>query len=164
MCSPDNPDYRGVRNIRSLETKDIGLSILVYTCSCCFGRHIAFLETCKCVPVLSPDWRQHRSKSQVDAFTCFGRILNLLEELLLPDRIVECRNGLCSTGQISAQRHIQVAEFRYACRRAFNARSAKRNAVASTQSIPSSMNSSIVTGFSETFQTLIGTFAKGVVR
>src|ERR1700682_140583 len=75
----------------------------------------AFLETCKCVPVLSPDWRQHRSKSQVDAFTCFGRILNLLEELLLPDRIVECRNGLCSTGQISAQRHIQVAEFRYAC-------------------------------------------------
>src|SRR6202040_1586894 len=56
-----------------------------------------------------------RSKSQVDAFTCFGRILNLLEELLLPDRIVECRNGLCSTGQISAQRHIQVAEFRYAC-------------------------------------------------
>src|SRR5258708_6375773 len=78
-------------------------------------RHIAFLETCKCVPVLSPDWRQHRSKSQVDAFTCFGRILNLLEELLLPDRIVECRYGLCSTGQISAQRHIQVAEFRYAC-------------------------------------------------
>ena len=95
-----------------LETKDIGLSILVDTCSCCFGRHIAFLETCKCVPVLSPDWRQHKSKSQVDAFTCFGRILNLLEELLLPDRIVECRNGLCSTGQISAQRHIQVAEFR----------------------------------------------------
>src|SRR6202048_1732081 len=76
---------------------------------------VAFLETCKCVPVLSPDWRQHRSKSQVDAFTCFGRILNLLEKLLLPDRIVECRNGLCSTGQISAQRHIQVAEFRYAC-------------------------------------------------
>src|SRR5438309_7255525 len=91
------------------------LHILVETCSCCFGRHIAFLETCKCVPVLSPDWRQHRSKSQVDAFTCFGRILNLLEELLLPDRIVECRNCLCSTGQISAQRHIQVAEFRYAC-------------------------------------------------
>lgn len=56
-----------------------------------------------------------RSKSQVDAFTRFGRILNLLEELLLPDRIVECRNGVCSTGQISAQRHIQVAEFRYAC-------------------------------------------------
>ena len=79
-----------------------------------FSR-IAFLETCKCVPVLSPDWRQHRSESQVDAFTCFGRILNLLEELLLPDRIVECRNDLCSTGQISAQRHIQVAEFRYAC-------------------------------------------------
>ena len=73
------------------------------------------LDLDKCVPVLSPDWRQHRSKSQVDAFTCFGRILNLLEELLLPDRIVECRNGLCSTGQISAQRHIQVAEFRYAC-------------------------------------------------
>src|SRR5713101_2408075 len=90
-------------------------SILVDACSCCFGRHIAFLETCKCVPVLSPVSRQHRSKSQVDAFTCFGRILNLLEELLLPDRIVECRNGLCSTGQISAQRHIQVAEFRYAC-------------------------------------------------
>src|SRR5258708_140449 len=104
----------GIRNIHSLETKDIGLSILVDTCSCCFGRHIAFLETSKCVPVLSPDWRQHRSKSQVDAFTCFGRILNLLEELLLPDRIVECRNDLCSTGQISAQRHIQVAEFRYA--------------------------------------------------
>jgi hypothetical protein len=55
------------------------------------------------------------AKSQVDAFTCFGRILNLLEELLLPDRIVECRNCLGSTGQISAQRHIQVAEFRYAC-------------------------------------------------
>src|SRR5882762_8307331 len=105
----------GIRNIHSLETKDIGLSILVDTCSCCFGRHIAFLETYKCVPVLSPDWRQHRSKSQVDAFTCFGRILNLLEELLLPDRIVECRNGSCSTGQISAQRHIQVAEFRCAC-------------------------------------------------
>src|SRR6266513_2447731 len=97
------------------ETKDIGLYILVDTCSCCFGRHIAFLETCKCVPVLSPDWRQHRSKSQVDAFTCFGRILNLLEELLLPDRNVESRNGLCSTGQISAQRPLQVAEFRYAC-------------------------------------------------
>src|SRR3984893_12083630 len=79
-----------------------------------FSR-IAFLETCKCVPVLSPDWRQHRSESQVDAFTCFGRILNLLEQLLLPDRIVECRNDLCSTGQISAQRHIQVAEFRCAC-------------------------------------------------
>src|SRR4029077_16633303 len=75
----------GIRKIHSLETKDIGLSILVDTCSCCFGRHIAFLETCKCVPVLSSDWRQHRSKSQVDAFTCFGRILNLLEELLLPD-------------------------------------------------------------------------------
>ena len=65
-----------------------------------FSR-IAFLEMCKCVPVLSPDWRQHRSESQVDAFTCFGRILNLLEQLLLPDRIVECRNDLCSTGQIS---------------------------------------------------------------
>src|SRR4029077_15797902 len=94
------------------------LSWFAHNClpvNCCFGRHIAFLETCKCVPVLSPDWRQHRSKSQVDAFTCFGRILNLLEEPLLPDRIVECRNGLCSTGQISAQRHIQVAEFRYAC-------------------------------------------------
>src|ERR1700723_1407404 len=89
--------------------------ILVDTCSCCFGRHIAFLETCKCVPVLSSDWRQHRSESQVDAFTCFGRILNLLEDLLLPDRIVECRNDLCSTGPISAQRHIQVAEFRCAC-------------------------------------------------
>src|SRR6266436_3269719 len=37
----------GIRNIHSLETKDIGLSILVDTCSCCFGRHIAFLETCK---------------------------------------------------------------------------------------------------------------------
>ena len=83
----------GIRNIHSLETKDIGLSILVDTCSCRVGR----------------------AKSQVDAFTCFGRILNLLEELLLPDRIVECRNCLCSTGQISAQRHIQVAEFRYAC-------------------------------------------------
>src|SRR6476646_6545557 len=105
----------GIRSIHGLETKDIGLSILVDTGSCCFGRHIAFLETCKCVPVLSPDWRQHRSKSQVDAFTCFGRILNLLEELLLPDRIVECRNCLCSTGQIFAQRHIQIAEFRYAC-------------------------------------------------
>ena len=79
-----------------------------------FSR-IAFLETCKCVPVLSPCWRQHRSESQVDAFTCFGRILNLLEQLLLPDRIVECRNDLCSTGQISAQCHIQVAEFRCAC-------------------------------------------------
>src|SRR5438132_11582988 len=79
----------GIRNIHSLETKDIGLSILVDTCSCCFGRHIAFLETCKCVPVLSPDWRQHQSKSQVDAFTCLGGILNLLEELLLPCRIVE---------------------------------------------------------------------------
>ena len=67
------------------------------------------------VPELSPDWKQLRSESQVDAFTCFGRILNLLEELLLPDRIVECRNDLCSTGPISAQRHIQVAEFRCAC-------------------------------------------------
>src|SRR5258708_32288383 len=99
----------GIRNIHGLETKDIGLSILVDTCSCCFGRHIGFLETCKCVPVLSPDWRQPRSKSQVDAFTCFGRILNLLEELLLPDRIVECRNGLfhwpdlCSTPHTSRQ-------------------------------------------------------------
>jgi hypothetical protein len=93
-----------------------------------YEPHGALIETCegdtkkafsldldKCVPVLSPDWRQHRSKSQVDAFTCLGRILNLLEELLLPDRIVECRNGLCSTGQISAHRHIQVAEFSYAC-------------------------------------------------
>src|SRR4029077_5252005 len=105
----------GIRNIHSLETKDFGLSILVDTCSCCFGRHIAFLETCKCVPGVSPDRGQHRSKSQVDAFTSFCLILNLLEEQLLPDRIVECRNGLCSTGQISAQRHIQVAEFRYAC-------------------------------------------------
>jgi hypothetical protein len=34
------------------------------------------------------------SESQIDAFACFGRILNLLEELLLPNRIVECRNGL----------------------------------------------------------------------
>jgi hypothetical protein len=42
--------------------------------------------------VLSPDWRQHRSKSQVDAFTCFGRILNLLEELLLPRE----ENGVAS--------------------------------------------------------------------
>src|SRR5258705_12286872 len=88
------------------------LLITVYRLTVALVDIIAFLETCKCVPVLSPDWRQHRSKSQVDAFPCFGRILNLLEELLLPDRIVECRNGLCSTGQISAQRHIQVAELR----------------------------------------------------
>src|SRR5260370_6117186 len=98
----------GIRNIHSLETKDIGPSILVDTCSCCFGRHIAFLETSKCVPVLSPDWRQHRSKSQVDAFTCFGRILNLLEELLLPHRIVECRDGLSSHCPISTHAHTLV--------------------------------------------------------
>src|SRR5258708_33062564 len=34
----------------------------------------------------------NRSKSQVNAFTCFGRILNLLEKLLLTHRIVQCRN------------------------------------------------------------------------
>src|SRR5258708_35064894 len=108
----EHPWSRNERH-RALHTRRYVQLLLWSTYS--FPRNVSFLETCKCVPVLSPDWRQHRSKSQVDAFTCFGRILNLLEELLLPDRIVECRNGLCSTGQISAQRHIQVAEFRYAC-------------------------------------------------
>src|SRR6266446_6806085 len=31
----------GVRDLQGLESEDIGLSILVDTCSCCFGRHIA---------------------------------------------------------------------------------------------------------------------------
>ncbi len=106
-------DFRAAVVVNS--TRFHGLAHNWLPVDCCVGRHIAFRETCKCVPVLSPDWRQHRSQSQGDPFTCFGRILNLLEELL-PDRIVECRNCLCSSGQISAQRHIQVAEFRYACR------------------------------------------------
>src|ERR1700688_4331731 len=70
----------GIRNFHGLKTKDIGLSILVDTCSCCFGRHIALLETCMCAPVLSPDWRQHRSESQVDAFTRCIRFVDRTHE------------------------------------------------------------------------------------
>jgi len=81
----------------------------------CFGRHIASSKRVSVFRCCRQTGETTPARSQVDAFYLFRTNVESARRAAAARPHRGMSERLCSTGQISAQCHIQVAEFRCAC-------------------------------------------------